>query len=54
MIRYGEKKLGSVKLHSHNKCHICGEKTIIKKSARQSAKKELQEEAEMVWIRGAK
>ena len=42
MIAYGEKKRKN-KLHPHNECAICSEKSIIKKSARQDAKRDIEE-----------
>ncbi len=44
LIQYGEKKRGSAKLHSHNKCYICSEKNISKKTVRQDAKKDMEEQ----------
>lgn len=52
MIAYGEKKRGSAKLHGHDKCFICAEKNILKKSARQDAKKEIKKELNMLKITG--
>jgi len=38
MIRYGNYKRGSSKLHPHNECGVCSEKTISKKAARRKGK----------------
>jgi len=43
MIAYGNFKK-KYKIHPHNECGICSERSIIKKSARQKAKKEIERE----------
>jgi len=43
MIQYGKKKRAG-KLHPHDKCSICGENKVVKKSARQEAKKQIASE----------
>ena len=43
MIAYGEKKRRD-KLHDYDKCSICAEKTILKKTARQDARREIRKE----------
>ena len=52
MIRYGNYKRGSGKLHPHNECGVCSEKTINKKAARREdrelAKEGMDEYAEML------
>jgi len=41
MIRYGNYKRGSGKLHPHNECGVCSEKTISKSAARRRAREEI-------------
>jgi len=41
MIRYGEVKRGSGKIHPHNECCVCSEKTISKKAARRRAREDM-------------
>ena len=43
MIQYGNYKRGSSKLHPHDKCGVCSEKTISKKAVRRRGKEELLE-----------
>jgi len=42
LIRYGNYKRGSGKLHPHNECGVCSEKTISKKAARRMAKEDME------------
>jgi len=48
MQQYGKKKIGSHKIHSHDKCNICGcaDRIISVKTARQDAKEEIKEQLE--------
>lgn len=46
LIPYGEKKRGSSKLHPHNECEVCSEKTFSKKAARREAKKYIDKQLE--------
>ena len=46
MIQYGSMKRKN-KLHPHNKCSICEEKNISKKTARRKAKEEILKEIEL-------
>lgn len=41
MIAYGDFKRGN-KVHPHNECEICSEKTITKKRERRNSKKEIE------------
>lgn len=45
MQPYGLRKRHG-KIHPHNECGICSENNIVKKSARQRASKEIQEDLE--------
>lgn len=43
MIAYGSVKRGSGKLHSHNKCAVCGEKNISKGGHRKKIRMQMKE-----------